>query len=209
MRSHADRPAPSPLLAFGLLLATLSGAGMAAAPKPPPSSATAAQSQEEAAGENYVEGSTYAGGARIALDASGHVFSVQAGTGRMADFGEAPLFVVLATVSGPNARWAFSFGDPNPGLTLLVDGKRYAPIEAQFAAQVVAPLAPPGDGQAKPERSRKRTSAGTVVVDTTEHPLAILFRLPGKALRAPQKTLSLRAFEIAGKSYNFDLQFAD
>lgn len=156
-------------------------------------------------GEGYVEGSSYAGGARILLDAEGHLFSVQAGTGRMADFGDAPLFVVLATVSGPNAPWAFRFGKESPGLVLVVGEERYTPIEAQFAAQVVAPV---GKG-AKPERSRRRDGGVTAVVDTTEHPLAILFRLPPSALRAPEKTLALRDFEIGGRRYNFDLRFAD
>jgi hypothetical protein len=206
MRSRCDRrPSPFALFLLPLALAAPGACGPAAAQTAPPVSPPAAQSQDEALGESYVEGSTYAGGARIALDASGHVFSVQAGSGRMADFGDAPLFVVLATVSGPTAPWEFSFGDKDGGITLLVDGKRYAPIEAQFAAQVVAPVEP----GARPERARRRADGATVVVDTTEHPLAILFRLPGKALRSPQKTLSLRGFEIAGKRYNFDLRFAD
>lgn len=206
MRIRFDiRLALPALLLSAALLGPAPGIEAAAAQGAQAPSASGAQSQDEALGESYVEGSTYAGGARIALDAAGHVFSVQAGTGRMPDFGDAPLFVVLATVSGPNTRWAFSFGDKSAGITLLVDGKRYAPIEAEFAAQIVAPVA----AGTTPERSRKRSSAGTAVVDTTEHPLAILFRLPGKALRAPQKTLSLRQFEIAGRRYNFDLQFAD
>lgn len=185
-----------------LCLASFLVAASLAAQSPP---AGGASSQEEALGEPYVEGTTYAGGARIALDAGGHIFSVEAGTGRMADFGDAPLFVVLATVSGPNTRWSFAFGKESAGITLLVDGKRYSPIEAQFAAPVVSPVVP----GTNPESSRRRTDTGTIVVDTTEHPLAILFRLPGKALKAPAKTLSLRQFEIGGRSYSFDLQFSD
>lgn len=190
-------------LVSALLLAalfSLPGLPPLAAQAPPGGGAS---SQEEAMGEAYTEGTTYAGGARIALDSDGHTLSVEAGTGRMADFGEAPLFVVLATVSGPNARWSFSYGKETSGLTLLVDGKRYAPVEAQFAATIVSPV----DPATKPERTRRRTDGETVVNDTTEHPLAIVFRLPGKALRAPGKTLSLRGFEIAGRSYALDLKF--
>ncbi len=165
--------------------------------------ATAGTSQDAALERPYVEGAAYSGDARIALDDAGHLLSVQAGTGRLADYGEERLFVVLATISGPATDWAFRFGAKDSTFTLLADGKRYAAIDAPFAAPVVAKLA----AGAQPVRSRRREGTGTIVADTTEHPLAILFRLPRRALDAPEKTLSFRAMTVNSKNLTFDLLF--
>ncbi|MEO8274942.1 MAG: hypothetical protein ABI639_01910 [Thermoanaerobaculia bacterium] len=165
--------------------------------------APTAGSQEAAMGIPYVEGSTYGGNDKIVLGAGGQVLSVQAGTGKMADYGEGKLFVVVVTVAGAATNWSFAFGTESSGFSLDVDGKRYAAIDAQFAATVVSTTAP---GE-KPERSRSIRAGVTSVRDTTEHPLAVLFRLPAKALAAQPKTLFVREMNVAGKSYSFALRF--
>lgn len=147
--------------------------------------------------KEYKAGETYSLGDVVNLNAEGNKLTIQLLKSKQGAESKSNSIEVKIKISGKLQVLGFTFGQENSGITLLAGQKRIAASRADFTDEVVATASAPE------LVSRFRTSAdtGTLVLDTNEHPLVLVFDIPSE-LTTARMQLELKNVGVGGAKYS-------
>lgn len=147
--------------------------------------------------KEYKAGETYSLGDVVNLNAEGNKLTVQSLKSKQGADSKSNSIEVKIKISGKLQVLGFTFGQENSAITLLADQKRIAASRADFTDEVVATAS----GPTLVSRFRTSADTGTLVLDTNEHPLVLVFAIPSELTTAP-KQLELKNVGVGGATYS-------
>lgn len=149
--------------------------------------------------KEYKQGETYAPGDVVSLNAEGNRLAVEVVRSKAG--GQSNALRVKLSVSGKLQVFSFTYGGEQSAISLVAGEKRIAASAADFTDEVVASASEP----ALFTRMRTNADRGTLVIDTSEHPLILEFAIPDDLSKAP-KQLELREVGIGGRRYSLTVR---
>lgn len=161
---------------------------------------TKAKAARPQAVKEYKAGATYALGDVVNLNAQGNQLSVEVLPPAQEEEASKDLLGLKLTVSGKLEFLGFTYGGEGSDITLVAGEKTIPAMAARFIAEETV-----AHGSGLFTHMRTDARDGTLVLDTNEHPLLLLFKVSEEASKE-KKRLQLKDLAVGDDKFTLTVQ---